>query len=70
MKILKVTSPSAYQAFSEFGCFVVSRTEKPFLNMGLDQRLEQENKDVKGDGMVLVLTEDEEKPAVLDGMWT
>ena len=38
--------------------------------MGLDQRLEQENKDVKGDGMVLVLTEDEEKTAVLDGMWT
>ena len=38
--------------------------------MGLDQRLKQENKDVKGDGMVLVLTEDEEKPAVLDGMWT
>ena len=38
--------------------------------MGLDQRLEQENKDIKGDGMVLVLTEDEGKTAVYNGMWS
>ena len=50
MKMLEMTNPDVYQAFNEFGCFVVSRTKKPFLSMGLNQRHEQHNKDVKGYG--------------------
>ena len=57
MKMLE----KVYQAFSEFGCFVASRTKNPFSAMGLDQRHEQHNKDVKGDGGLLGLTKDEEK---------
>ena len=61
MKMLEITNPDVYQVFNEFGCFVVSTTIKPFLSMGLDQRHEQHNEDVKGDGGVLGLTEDEGK---------
>ena len=61
MKMLEITNPDVYQAFNEFGCFVVSRTKKPFSSMELDQRHEQHNKDVKGYGGVLGLTKDEEK---------
>ena len=61
MKMLEISNPDVYQAFNEFGCFAVSGTKKPFSSMGLDQRHEQNNKDVKGDGGVLDLTEDEEK---------
>ena len=61
MKMLQITSPDVYQAFNEFGCFIVSRTKKPFSSMGLDQRHKHHNKDMKGDGGVLGLTEGEEK---------
>ena len=61
MKMLEITNTDVYQAFNEFGCFVVSRTKKPFSNMGLDQRYKQHNKDMKEDGGVLGLTEHEEK---------
>ena len=61
MRMLEITNANVYEAFDEFGCFVVSRTKKPFSSMGLDQRHEQHNKDVKGDGGALGLTEDEEK---------
>ena len=47
IKMLEITNPDVYQAFNEFSCFVVSRTKKLFLSMGLDQRYEQHNKDVK-----------------------
>ena len=60
MKMLQITSPDVYQAFNEFDCFIVSRTKKPFSSMGLDQR-HKHNKDMKGDGGVLGLTEGEEK---------
>ena len=59
--MLEITNPDVYQAFNEFGCLVVSRTKKPFSSMELYQRHEQHNKDVKGDGGLLGLTEDEEK---------
>ena len=61
MKMLVVTNPNVYQAFNEFGCFVVSRTKKPFLGMRLDQRHKQHNKNVKEDGGILGLTKNEEK---------
>ena len=61
MKMLEITEPGLYQVFNEFGCFIVSRTKKPFSSLGLDQRHEQHNKDVKGHGGVLGLTKVEEK---------
>ena len=57
MKMLEITNTDVYQVFNEFGCFIVSRTKKPFSNMGLDQRYKQHNKDMKEDGGVLGLTE-------------
>ena len=56
MKMLEITEPGLYQVFNEFGCFIVSRTTKPFSSLELDQRHEQHNKDVKGHGGVLGLT--------------
>ena len=50
MAVCEITNPDVYQTFNEFGCFVVSRTKKPFLSMGLNQRHEQHNKDMKGYG--------------------
>ena len=35
--------------------------KKPSSRMGLDQKRKQHNKDVRGDGSVLGLAEDEEK---------
>ena len=61
MKRLHLTNPDDYQAFKELGCFVVSRTRNSFSSMGLDERHEQQNKDVKGDGDFLGLTKNEEK---------
>ena len=43
------------------GSFAVSHTKNSFSAMGIDQRHEQLNKDVKGDGGIICLTEDEEK---------
>ena len=61
MTMLKTTNSGVYEAFNEFGCFVVSRSKRPFSSMGLDQRHEQHNKDIKDDGGVLGLTEDQDK---------
>ena len=61
MKTLHTSNPDVYQAFNNSGCFVVARTKNPFSSMGLDQRHEQHNKDLKGDGGILGLTEHEEK---------
>jgi hypothetical protein len=61
IKMLPATNPDIYQAFQELGCFVVWRTRNSFSSMGLDQRNEQQNKDVKGDGGFLGLTENEEE---------
>ena len=61
MTMLKTTNSGLYEAFNEFGCFVVSRSKRPFSSMGLDQRHEQHNKDIKDDGGVLGLTEDQDK---------
>ena len=61
MTILETTNSGVYEAFNEFGCFVVLRSKRPFSSMGLDQRHEQRNKDIKGNGGVLGLTEDKDK---------
>ena len=61
MKTLHTSNPDVYQASNDSGCFVVARTKNPFSSMGLDQRHEQHNKDLKGDGGILGLTEHEEK---------
>ena len=61
MTMLENTNFGVYEAFNEFGCFVVSRSKRPFSSMGLDQRHEQHNKDIKGDGGILGSTEDQDK---------
>ena len=61
IKMLPANNPDIYQEFQELCCFVVSRTRNSLSSMGLDQRHEQQNKDVKGDGGILGLTENEEK---------
>ena len=61
MEMLRETNPSVFEAFNDHGSFTVSRTGNKFSNMGLDQRHEQLNKDVKGTGGLLGLTEDEDK---------
>ena len=61
MTMLETTNSGVYEAFNEFGCFVVSRSKRSFSSMGLDQRHEQHNKDIKGDVGVLGLTEDQDK---------
>ena len=61
MTMLETTNSGVYEAFNEFGCFVVSRSKRRFSSMGLDQRHEQHNRDIKGDGGVLGLTEDQDK---------
>ena len=50
-----------YQEFHAKGNFVVARTNDDFSSMALDQRHEQLNKDIKGDGGMVGVTEDEEK---------
>ena len=61
MKMLPATISDIYQAFLDFGCFVVSKTMNSFSSMGLDQKHEQQNQDVKKDDVFLGLTENEEK---------
>ena len=48
MEIPKDTNLEVLQEFSVHGNFTVARTKKKFSKMGLDQRHEQLNKDVKG----------------------
>ena len=55
------TDPRVFNEFLINGNFVVSRTQNPFSVMGIDKRHDQLNKDVKGDGGAVGLTEDEEK---------
>ena len=61
MKMLPATISDIYQAFLDFGCSVVSKTMNSFSSMGLDQKHEQQNQDVKKDDVFLGLTENKEK---------
>ena len=54
-------TPLVFEEFKNQGNFVISRTRNVFSAMGLDQRHEQLNKDVKGDREIVGLTEDEDK---------
>ena len=60
MDALSKSNPEIFFEFSKNGNFVVSRTKNVFSSMGLDQRHEQLNKDIKGDGGMTGLTEDAE----------
>ena len=51
MEMLKETNP-VFQKFEVNGNFTVARTKNRFSTMGLDQRHEQLNKDVKGGGLI------------------
>ena len=48
MEMLNETNPDVFQKFDVNGNFTVDRTKNRFSTMGLDQRHEQLNKDVKG----------------------
>ena len=61
MDVLKQTNVDVYNEFNDHGNFVTSRTENNFSSMGLDHRHEQHNKDFKGDGGAVGLTESDEK---------
>ena len=61
MQRLEQTDPQIHHEFCMKGNFVVSRRKKSFSSMGIDQRHEQLNKNLKGDGGMIGLTEDEEK---------
>ena len=61
MEILDQTDPEVFNEFQVNGNFVISRTANKFSSMGIDQRHEQLNKDIKGDGGFVGLTEDEDK---------
>ena len=61
MEILHEANSLVYQEFHANGNFVVARTNNDFSSMALDQRHEQLNKDIKGDGGMVGLTEDAEK---------
>lgn len=62
MEMLPETNPTIYHEFeANNGNFIVSRTSNSFSSMGLDQRHEQLNKDIKGDGGMVGLTEDEDE---------
>ena len=47
MESLRQSSSSIYKEFERNGSFVIRRARNPFSDMGLDQRHEQLNKDVK-----------------------
>ena len=49
MQILDKTDREVHEEFRQNGNFVVSRTQNPFSSMGIDQRHEQLNKDIKGE---------------------
>ena len=46
--MLKETNPDVLQKFDVNGNFTVAQTKNIFSGMGLDQRHEQLNKDLKG----------------------
>ena len=48
MEMLKETNHDVFQKFDVNGNFTVAPTKNRFSKMGLDQRHEQLNKDVKG----------------------
>ena len=60
MNTLEETNNYVYKEFEENGNFVVARTLNRFSSMGLDQRHEQLNGDIKGSGGAIGLTEDNE----------
>ena len=61
MDNLSLTDADVYLEFEENGNFVIARTLNKFSSMGIDQRHEQLNAEVKGDGGAVGLTEDEDK---------
>ena len=61
MEMLHKTNSLIYQEFNATGNFVVARTNSDFSSIALDQRHEQLNKGIKGDGGMVGLTEDKEK---------
>ena len=61
MEMLHKINSLIYQEFNATGNFVVARTNSDFSSIALDQRHEQLNKGIKGDGGMVGLTEDEEK---------
>ena len=61
MEILHKKNPLVYQEFHAKGNFVVARTNDDFSSMALDQRHEQLSKDIKRDGDMVGVTEEEEK---------
>ena len=61
MDTLENTNNYVYKEFEENGNFVVARTKNRFSSMGIDQRHEQLNAEVKGAGGAIGLTESEEK---------
>ena len=48
IEMLKETNPDVLQKFDVNGNFTVAQTKNIFSGMGLDQRHEQLNKDLKG----------------------
>ena len=58
---LQWTNPDIYEEFDKNGNFTVARTQNRFSSMGIDQRHEQLNADIKGGGGAIGLTEDDEK---------
>ena len=61
MEMLHKTNPLVYQEFHANGNFVVARTYTYFSSIVLYQRYEQLNKNIKRDGGMVGLTQDEEK---------
>ena len=61
LEMLKETNPDIFHEFETNSNFVVSRTKNSFSSIGLDQCHEQLNKDIKGDGGMVGLTEDEDR---------
>ena len=60
MKMLPATNSDIYQAFQDFGFFLVSKTINSFSSMSLDQKHKQQNQDRnQKDGIFVGLTENE-----------
>ena len=60
MLALEVSNKYVYKEFEDNGNFVVARTLNRFSSMGMDQRHEQLNADIKGPGGAIGLTEDDD----------
>ena len=61
MNSLQESNAYVFTEFEVNGNFVVARTRNRFSSMGIDQRHEQLNADVKGAGGAIGLTDDEDK---------